>query len=137
VRRVIIVLLGTFIGGSVLLCLKSPERRPPVACAPANPHPSAAPRTRAPTRRTAAARTILGDAFPAKDFGNVQVQVVMTGPHLDDVVAVQMSGRPLSAPAVLREQALTKQNADLTNISGATYTCAAYKQSLQSALDRA
>jgi uncharacterized protein with FMN-binding domain len=47
-----------------------------------------------------------------------------------------MSNRPRNAAQRLREQALAKQSANLTNVSGATYTCDAYMQSLQSALDQ-
>jgi uncharacterized protein with FMN-binding domain len=80
---------------------------------------------------------VLGDPFPAKDFGDVQVRVVLTGSHIDDVQVVRMSNRPRNAPARLREEALAKQSAKLSIVSGATYTCEAYMRSLQSALDRA
>jgi len=110
---------------------------------PARPRASStATATRRPSARvitTPAApksRSILGDAFPARDFGDVQVRVVMTGTHIDDIVVVQMSNRPRNAPARLREEALTRQSAQLTNVSGATYTCQAYMRSLQSALDK-
>jgi uncharacterized protein with FMN-binding domain len=109
---------------------------------PARPHTPTTTSRRPPTRTTtttaAAARTrsILGDAFPARDFGEVQVRVVLTGSHIDDVVVVQMSNRPRNAPDRLRQEALTKQSANLTNISGATYTSQAYMRSLQSALDK-
>ncbi|MFE1039500.1 FMN-binding protein, partial [Streptomyces sp. NPDC058832] len=37
----------------------------------------------------------------------------------------------------LNEAAVTAGNADIDTVSGATYTSAGYKQSLQSALDKA
>ena len=80
----------------------------------------------------------MGDAFPARDFGDVQVKVVLTGDHIDDIIVVQMSNRPRKAPSLLRAEALAEQSADnLTNISGATYTSEAYVRSLRSALAKA
>jgi uncharacterized protein with FMN-binding domain len=92
--------------------------------------------TKSPTKAQPATRTILGDAFPARNFGDVQVRITVTGTHLDDVQVVQMSNRPRNAPTLLRQQALSTQSADLSNVSGATYTSQAYMQSLQSALDK-
>jgi uncharacterized protein with FMN-binding domain len=92
--------------------------------------------SKSPTKAQPASRTILGDAVPARDFGDVQVRIVVTGTHLDDVQVVQMSNRPRNAPTLLRQEALSKQSANLSNVSGATYTSQAYMQSLQSALDK-
>jgi uncharacterized protein with FMN-binding domain len=107
----------------------------------ASPHPTATstPSGTSPTSAppNPAKRTIVGTAFAAKGYGSVQVQVVMTGTHIDDVQVLKMSNRPLNAPAKLRQEALTKQSAQLTNVSGATYTSQAYMQSLQSALNKA
>ena len=159
-RRVIVGLLGTVVGTAILLGLKAPAAGPSsvgvVADAPldrssAPPATSERPRTgaprtatkaprttRAPARTTApATRSILGDAVAARNFGDVQVRVVLTGTHIDDVIVVQMSNRPRDAAARLRQEALAKQSADLTNVSGATYTAQAYMRSLQSALDKA
>jgi uncharacterized protein with FMN-binding domain len=158
---VIVGLLGVVVGTAILLGLKAPASGPHsvdvVAGAPLDPSsgvPStsdsprttkaprtatkAPPTTKAPPRTTASAtRSILGDAVPARNFGNVQVRVVLTGNHIDDVVVVQMSNRPRNAPDRLRQEALAKQSANLSNVSGATYTAQAYMRSLQSALDRA
>jgi uncharacterized protein with FMN-binding domain len=100
----------------------APESTSPVATT------TSAPAGSAPTKP--ATLTIVGTAFAAKGYGSVQVQVVMTGAHLDDVQVLKMSNRPLNAPAKLRQEALTKQSAQLTNVSGATYTS-------QSALSKA
>jgi uncharacterized protein with FMN-binding domain len=115
----------------------------PAAIAPTTPSgvpASGAPVTSvatAPAPPAAATRTIVGTAFAAKGYGSVQVQVVMTGSHIDDVQVLKMSNRPLNAPTKLRQEALAKQSAQLSNVSGATYTCQAYMQSLESALAKA
>jgi uncharacterized protein with FMN-binding domain len=77
-------------------------------------------------------------------FGSVQVSVTISGGAITDVTAlkltdhesrsVQISNR---AAPVLREEVLAAQSADVSNVSGATYTSDAYLESLQSALDQA
>lgn len=77
-------------------------------------------------------------------FGTVQVQAVISGGKISDVIAVKLTdadnrSRMISqqvAPMV-RSEVLTAQSAKVANISGGTYTTQAYLQSLQSALDAA
>jgi uncharacterized protein with FMN-binding domain len=143
VHRFILGLLGTVVGTTVLLGLKAPNGRPADAVAGATRE--AAPD--APAETTAAAgtardgaparRMIVGVAYPARDYGTVQVKVAMTGQHIDDILVLRMSNRPADAPARLRREALTKQTANLSIVSGATYTSQAYMRSLQSALAKA
>ena len=106
--------------------------KPPPAPATAPPTaPATAPKTTAPPP---AARTILGDAVAASEFGNMQVKIVVTGTHIDDIVTVQKSNRPGSVSTTLRAQALSAQSSNVGNVSGATFSSTAYKQSLQSAI---
>jgi uncharacterized protein with FMN-binding domain len=77
-------------------------------------------------------------------WGNVQVQVTVSGGKVTDVTTLDMpySDRRTqritdTVEPVLREQALSTASADLDMVSGATYTCRAYAQSMQSALDKA
>lgn len=77
-------------------------------------------------------------------FGNVQVQVTVSGGKIVDVQALQtpsMHGRSIMinayAAPILRQEALTAQSAQIDIVSGATYTSEGYAQSLQSALDQA
>ena len=77
-------------------------------------------------------------------FGDVQVQVTISGGSLTDVTALQLTdhdGRSISisnrAAPMLRQEVLQAQSASVSMISGATYTSAAYLQSLQAALDQA
>jgi uncharacterized protein with FMN-binding domain len=143
VHRFILGLLGTVVGTTVLLGLKAPNGQPTdvVAAAPRpadpdQPAPSSAPAGNAQAGRPAR-RMIVGVAYPARDYGSVQVKVAMTGERIDDILVLQMSNRPAGAPARLRQEALTKQTANLSIVSGATYTSQAYMRSLQSALAKA
>ncbi|MEU6102653.1 FMN-binding protein [Streptomyces flaveolus] len=89
-----------------------------------------------------AAQTLTGAAVQTQ-YGPVQVRVTVSGGRITAAEAVQAprGGRSdqITADAVpkLNQAALTAGNADIDAISGATYTSAGYRQSLQSALDRA
>ncbi len=77
-------------------------------------------------------------------YGPGQVQVVISGGSISDVVVLQRQtadrkSEQISSRAVpmLREAVLAAQSANVANVSGATYTTQSYLQSLQSALDAA
>jgi uncharacterized protein with FMN-binding domain len=77
-------------------------------------------------------------------FGTVQVQAVIAGGQITDVIAVKLTDNERKsaeisnqAAPLVRSEVLTAQSARVSNISGATYTTQAYLQSLQSALDAA
>jgi uncharacterized protein with FMN-binding domain len=77
-------------------------------------------------------------------YGDVQVQVTVSGGAVTDVTALQLpdgdghSARISSiVEPMLRSEALQAQSASIDLVSGATYTSGAYQQSLQSALDAA
>src|SRR6478736_3364791 len=93
------------------------------------------------------------DALPARTtgdgpvvdtrYGPVQVEVVVAGGKISDVVALQLpTGRrsgqisQVAAP-ILHDEALQAQSAKIDLVSGATYTSDAYTQSLQAAIDTA
>lgn len=102
----------------------------------------------APTKSTgsgtnsAAAATIDGPVVDTR-YGAVQVEIVVSGGQLKDVVALQLptgrhSGQISTAVApILRQEALQAKSAAIDSVSGATYTSDAYAQSLQAALDQA
>jgi uncharacterized protein with FMN-binding domain len=89
-----------------------------------------------------AARTVTGDAAQTR-YGPVQVRITVNGGRITRAEAVQaprggQSDRITSdAVPKLNRAAVAGGNADIDAVSGATYTSAGYKQSLQSALDRA
>ena len=76
-------------------------------------------------------------------YGDVQVEVTISGGAIADVTALQLPDRDRrsqsiagAAEPILREEALTAQSANIDLLSGATYTSEAYAESLQSALDQ-
>lgn len=77
-------------------------------------------------------------------YGTVQVQAVMSGGQIADVIAVKLTdvdGRSVAisrqvAPMV-HDEVLAAQSAHVSNITGGTYTTQGYLQSLQAALDAA
>lgn len=103
--------------------------------------PGTAPTT--PTSTSASDGTFLGSSASTR-FGQVQVQVTISGGTITDVTAVhltdadghsvQISNR---AAPVLRQEVLSAQSANVQIVSGATYTSDGYLSSLQSALDQA
>ncbi len=77
-------------------------------------------------------------------WGDVQVQVVVSGGRIASVTSLEMpySDRRTQritdgVEPILREEALAAQSAAIDVVSGATYTSTAYARSLQSALDQA
>ncbi|MEO8094242.1 MAG: FMN-binding protein [Pseudolysinimonas sp.] len=77
-------------------------------------------------------------------FGNVQVQVTVSGGTITDVQALQLTnygGRSVQisnfAAPILRDEVLSAQSTNVANVGGATYTTYGYLQSVQSALDQA
>jgi uncharacterized protein with FMN-binding domain len=92
---------------------------------------------------TGSARTILGNAEQTQ-YGIVQVQVTVTGTHVDNVSFVQLQAfdrrsqeiNSEAAPILLQET-IAAQSSHIDSVSGATYTSDGYLQSLQSALDQA
>lgn len=77
-------------------------------------------------------------------FGNVQVQLVVSGGKISDVKALQLTdaerrSQMISATAapILRSEVLQAQSGNVDTVSGATVTSDAYLSSLQAALDAA
>lgn len=97
-----------------------------------------------PTTTTAAADgTYTGQSVGTR-FGDVQVQVTVSGGSIADVTALHLTdsdGRSVQisnrAAPILKQEVLASQSANVANVSGATYTSQAYLSSLQSALDQA
>ncbi|WP_250282989.1 MULTISPECIES: FMN-binding protein [unclassified Frankia] len=92
---------------------------------------------------TATTRTVTGDAVRTR-YGFVQVQVVLSGKTITDVVALRLPDRERRdieinnwAVPILRQEVLDVQSARIDTVSGASYTSDGYAQSVQSALDRA
>ncbi|WP_455712220.1 FMN-binding protein [Streptomyces collinus] len=88
------------------------------------------------------AQTLTGDVAQTQ-YGPVQVRVTVAGGKITKAEAVQApkGGRSdqITSSSVprLNQAAVAAGNADIDAVSGATYTSAGYKKSLQSALDKA
>jgi hypothetical protein len=86
--------------------------------------------------------TLTGVPFETR-WGQVQVSVTLDGTDIIDVVALELptADRRTSqlserVEGSLREEAIASDSADVSVVSGATYTSRAYAASLQSALDQ-
>ncbi|MEU0338837.1 FMN-binding protein [Streptomyces bobili] len=86
--------------------------------------------------------TFEGDAAQTQ-YGAVQVRITVSNNQITKAETVQVpkGGRSdqITADAVpkLNQAVVTKQSPDIDAVSGATYTSTGYKQSLQSAIDKA
>ncbi|MFG1890545.1 FMN-binding protein [Micromonospora sp. NPDC049051] len=119
--------------------------RPPASRPDATTRAPSAPRT---TTRPAAptTRTVTGPVVE-NEYGNVQVQITLSGTRIVDVVALelpektaqsdqrseQVDGRYSGTSGLV----VQRQSANVDTVSGATATSTSYKQSLQAAIDRA
>ncbi|MCT7354580.1 FMN-binding protein, partial [Streptomyces sp. 15-116A] len=90
----------------------------------------------------AQAKTVTGDAVKTQ-YGPVQVRITVAGGKITKAEAIQTpkggQSDQITSNAVpkLNQAAVAAGSADIDAVSGATYTSTGYKQSLQSALDRA
>ncbi|NUS90351.1 MAG: FMN-binding protein [Streptomyces sp.] len=137
VRRAVLAGAATVSGIVLLLSLK-PASDPGSAQAAGQAPPAAA--GQAPQGGVNGAVT--GDAAQTQ-YGAVQVRLTMSNGKITKAEAVQApkGGRSdqITASSVprLNQAAVAAGNADVDAVSGATYTSAGYKKSLQSALDKA
>ncbi|MEU2553055.1 FMN-binding protein [Streptomyces sp. NPDC014684] len=143
IRRVVLATAATVSGVVLLLSLK-PASDPAAASAA-----GAAPQAGAAAQRSpqggqggaAAAGTVTGDAAQTQ-YGAVQVRLTVAGGKITKAEAVQAPKGGVSdqktalAVPKLNQEAVAAGNADIDAVSGATYTSAGYKKSLQSALDK-
>ncbi|MFI5858482.1 FMN-binding protein [Streptomyces parvulus] len=138
VRRAVLAGAATVSGIVLLLSLK-PASDPGAASAAGGAPPAAAQSPQG--GRGAGSGTVTGDAA-ATQYGPVQVRLTVSGGKITGAEAVQapkggQSDR-VTADAVpkLNQAAVAAGTADIDAVSGATYTSAGYRKSLQSALDK-
>jgi uncharacterized protein with FMN-binding domain len=161
--RAAITIAATVIGLFLLVSFRTPpsntgsgvalpaRSQPSASSTPPAVTPSGAPPSggRTPAATASPSATVLKDgSFTGKDFpnfyGDVQVQVIVSGGKITDVKALQYpTDRPqsayISSVAIpyLHDEVLKAQSAQIDIISGATFTSDSYAQSLQSALAQA
>jgi uncharacterized protein with FMN-binding domain len=152
-RKVLLALLLTAVGLGLLLSFRSRSATGTSATTAAAATPSAS--AGSPTSPTASASKTTSAGSGAKSgtftgaaesnpFGEVQVQAVLSGGKLTNVVVLQVPDRSgyedqivQDAIPELKSEALSAQSANIDVVSGATYTSQGYAESLQSALDQA
>jgi uncharacterized protein with FMN-binding domain len=108
-----------------------------------NELPSRGPASGSSSSAPQSSRTYLGSAITTR-YGIVQVKVTVKGRTITNVSFAQLTafdGRSQqinsdAAPQLLQET-LSAQSANIDTVSGASYTSDGYRQSLQSALDKA
>ncbi|WP_411575578.1 FMN-binding protein [Streptomyces mutabilis] len=139
VRRAVLAGAATVSGIVLLLSLK-PASDPGSASAAGGAAPPVA--AQSPQGgRGAGAGTVTGDAADTQ-YGPVQVRLTVNGGKITGAEAVRApeggQSDQVTADAVpkLNRAAVAAGSADIDAVSGATYTSAGYKQSLQSALDK-
>jgi uncharacterized protein with FMN-binding domain len=152
-RRSPIVLTATIAGTAGVLAFH--PHAPTVQTAPATTSPSSksagtsSPGGGSPgsgsgssASSTTVSGTATGDAV-ATQYGSAQVRVTVKDGEIVKIEALQLQGNDprsqqisSSAEPILKQEALAKQSADIDAVSGASFTSASYKQSLQSALDK-
>jgi uncharacterized protein with FMN-binding domain len=151
VRRAPYVIAGTVAGIAGVLMFPTHRPRLVIPTQPAPTTPSTATNgttgatsspTTAPASATTTRRTAAGTDQPYQ-YGDLAVDVVLTGSRISDVQVVQLhetDGRSASidnqAIPYLRQQVLAAQSTNIDGVSGATYTSQAYIDSIQSALDK-
>ncbi|MFD7436987.1 FMN-binding protein [Streptomyces sp. NPDC059861] len=139
IRRAVLATAATVSGIVLLLSLK-PASDPGSAAAavPRQPPGAAAPQGGAQAAGTA---TVTG-AVAQTQYGPVQVRLTVNNGKVTQAEAVQApsggQSTQVTADAVpkLNQAAVAAQSAQIDAVSGATYTSAGYKESLQSALDK-
>ena len=154
-KRLILAVAGTIAGLIALLSFQTHAGPAAVGSLPAatlGPGPSLV----TPSARTGAAGpgpsppsggpdavTTLGQTVHTQ-FDTIQVRIVTVGGQIRSVAFAKLAGdEQLSdlinahAGPLLLQRTLKAQSADIDTVSGATYTSDGYRQSLQSALDKA
>ena len=123
--------------------VSSPSAPPTGSASAAPARTGSAPTAAKSTTAAPTTRTVTGATAQTK-YGPVQVRITLTGSRITAATAVRSPdetarSRDINSTAVpqLNEETLQAQSADIDTVSGATYTSAGYRQSLQSALDRA
>ncbi len=96
------------------------------------------------TAAAAPARRVITGQVISTPYGPMQVQVTLTGSRITAIAVLQQTdmgsySQQLDSSAIpqLTQEALTAQSANISAVSGASYTSSGYAQSLQSALDQA
>jgi uncharacterized protein with FMN-binding domain len=139
IRRVVLAGAATVSGIVLLLSLKPASDPGSAQAAGVGAPPAASAQGGA---QAAGSGTVTGDAAQTQ-YGAVQVRLTVSNGKITQAEAVQApkggQSDQITANAVpkLNQAAVAAQSADIDAVSGATYTSNGYKESLQSAIDKA
>ncbi|MGX1543634.1 FMN-binding protein [Streptomyces adustus] len=142
-RRIVLATAATVSGIVLLLSLKPTTDPNAAQAAGAIPQQTAAGQESAQGGAAAAGSGTVTGRVAQTQYGPVQVRLTVSGGKITKAEAVQAPSGGTStqktelAVPKLNQEAVAAQSADIDAVSGATYTSAGYKQSLQSALDQA
>ncbi|WP_202919669.1 FMN-binding protein [Streptomyces adustus] len=142
-RRIVLATAATVSGIVLLLSLKPTTDPNAAQAAGAIPQQTAGAQESAQGGAAAAGSGTVTGRVAQTQYGPVQVRLTMSGGKVTKAEAVQAPSGGTStqktelAVPKLNQEAVAAQSADIDAVSGATYTSAGYKQSLQSALDQA
>ena len=138
-KRLILALAGTIAG---LIALLSFQTRPGPAAVGSLPTATLGPGP-SPASAGPDAVTTLGQTVRTQ-YDTIQVRIVTVRGQIRSVAFTKLAGdEQLSdlinahAGPLLLQRTLIAQSADIDTVSGATYTSDGYRESLQSALDKA
>ncbi|MFD6997099.1 FMN-binding protein [Streptomyces mirabilis] len=145
-RRVVLAGAATVSGIVLLLSLKPASDPASASAQGAAPQQSVAgqesPQGGSAQQSSTGAQTVTGDVAQTQ-YGPVQVRITVSGGKItkSEVVQIPSGGRSTevsnaSVPK-LNQEAVAAGSANIDAVSGASYTSAGYKKSLQSALDKA
>ncbi|MFD7998118.1 FMN-binding protein [Streptomyces mirabilis] len=145
-RRVVLAGAATVSGIVLLLSLKPASDPASTSAQGAAPQQSVAgqesPQGGSAQQSSTGAQTVTGDVAQTQ-YGPVQVRITVSGGKItkSEVVQIPSGGRSTevsnaSVPK-LNQEAVAAGSANIDAVSGASYTSAGYKKSLQSALDKA
>ncbi|MEV8543900.1 FMN-binding protein [Streptomyces sp. NPDC051572] len=141
IRRVLLASAATVSGIVLLLSLK-PASDPAASAQGAAAQETAAAQESPQGGAAAAGTSTVTGAVAQTQYGVVQVRLTVANGKITKAEAVQApkggtsdQKTALSVPK-LNQEAVATQSADITSVSGASYTSAGYKQSLQSAIDK-
>jgi uncharacterized protein with FMN-binding domain len=141
IRRVLLASAATVSGIVLLLSLK-PAADPTASAQGAAAQETAAAQESPQGGAAAAGTSTVTGAATQTEYGVVQVRLTVANGKITKAEAVQApkggtsdQKTALSVPK-LNQEAVATQSADITSVSGATYTSGGYKKSLQSAIDK-
>jgi uncharacterized protein with FMN-binding domain len=120
----------------------SAKASPSATKSAAKPTPKPTPKPSSTTKTVTGSTVTVSEG--RREFGVVQVQLTLTNGKITAATAIQFPQddshsaelSQFSIP-VLSQEVLSKQSSSIDAVSGATYTSAAYAQSVQAALDAA